>query len=219
MAKALRWLGYVVGALLLLILLAAAWIWVASSQKLNARVTPGLERLVQPTPAALANAERRARTLGCISCHGDGLRGKVFMDSAVFARLHAPNLTEVARRASDRQLAQAIRQGISVDGRALLVMPSEAYQHLTDDETSALVAYIRSLPRDPNPSPPRSIGPIGRFAIATGGFATSQSLWRITASGWPWTSGKRMHSAVILRERPAQAATDRISAAGRCRRR
>jgi mono/diheme cytochrome c family protein len=176
MRKALRWLGYVVGALLALLLLAAGWVWFASSQKLNARVAPRPERLTAATPAALADIERRARTLGCISCHGEGLRGKVFFDSAAFARMHAPNLTQVAATASDQQLAQGIRQGIGADGRSLLVMPSEAYQHLNDAETSALIAYIRRLPRAGQPSPPRKVGPIGRFVLASSGFPTSPAL-------------------------------------------
>ena len=176
MARALRWLGYGVGALLVLLLLFAAWLWFASSQKLNAQVTPRAERLVQPTPAAFAQIERRARTLGCISCHGEGLPGKAFLDDPMVARLHATNLTEVASRASDQQLARAIRQGIGADGRALLVMPSEAYQYLTDEETAALVAFIRRLPRTGEPSPPRSIGPLARLGLATGSLQTSPSL-------------------------------------------
>lgn len=176
MAKALRWLAYLVGALVVLLLIAAAWLWFASNQKLNERPTPRIERLVQPRPAALADGERRARTLGCLSCHGEGLAGKSFLDDAKIARLHASNLTEVARRATDQQLAQAIRQGIGTDGRPLLVMPSEAYQYLTDEETAALVAYIRGLPRAGQPSPPRRIGPLARFGLATGRFLTTPKL-------------------------------------------
>lgn len=176
MAKALRWLGYVAGILLVLFLLAAAWLWFASNQKLNAAVAARPEPLVQPTPAAMADIERRARTLGCVSCHGEGLGGQVFMDDGKVARIHATNLTQVAAHASDQQIARAIRQGIGTDGRALLVMPSEAYQHLTDEEVSALVAFIRGLPRAGQASPPRRIGPLGRFAIATGRFPTTPAL-------------------------------------------
>ena len=176
MARALRWLGYLVGALLVLVLFAAAWLWFASNQKLNASVASRVERLVKPTPAAMADIERRARTLGCISCHGEKLSGKVFIDDPKVGRLHATNLTEVAARATDQQLARAIRQGIGSDGRALLVMPSEAYQHLTDEETSALIAYIRRLPRAGEASPPRRLGPLARLGIANGGFATTPRL-------------------------------------------
>jgi mono/diheme cytochrome c family protein len=173
MARALRWFGYAVGALLVLLLLAAALLWFASNRKLNAEVSPRSERLVQPTPAAMADIGRRARTLGCISCHGEGLSGKAFLDDAKVARLHATNLTEVATRANDQQIARAIRQGIGSDGRSLLVMPSEAYQYLTDEETSALIAYIRRLPRSGEPSPPRRLGPLARLGIAKGSFRTA----------------------------------------------
>ena len=176
MARALRWLGYVVGGLLVLLLLAAAWLWFASNRPLNAQVAPRPERLVRPTPAALADIERRVRTLGCVSCHGEGLRGRVFLNDAKVARQHATNLTKVASRASDQQLARAIRQGIGTDGRALLVMPSEAYQHLTDAETAALIVYIRRLPRAGTASPGRSIGPLGRLGLALGSFQTSPAL-------------------------------------------
>ena len=40
MAKLLRWTVYVLGLVLLLIILAAAYIWIASAQKLNARPEP-----------------------------------------------------------------------------------------------------------------------------------------------------------------------------------
>ena len=186
MSRALRWLGYLVAALLVLLLLAAAWLWFASNRALNAPVTSRAERLVQPTPAALP--ERRARTLGCISCHSEGLSGKPFLDDAKVARLHATNLTDVAARASDQQLARAIRQGIGIDGRALLVMPSEAYQYLTDAETAALIAFIRRQPRAGAPSPPRSLGPLARLGIATGRFRTTPVL---AASGPRPTSARR----------------------------
>lgn len=176
MRVAARWLSYILGIVVLLALLAAAWVWFASRRVLAEAVPIQPERLVPATPAALADAQRRARTLGCVSCHGEDLAGKPFLDDAKIARIHATNLTEVASRASDEQLAQAIRQGVSADGRALLVMPSEAYQFLTDEETAALVALIRSKPRRGGPSPRPSVGPLGRIGLVNGKFETAPAL-------------------------------------------
>ncbi|MEA3047834.1 MAG: hypothetical protein QOJ53_2166, partial [Sphingomonadales bacterium] len=81
----------------------------------------------------------------------------------------APNLTELAPRVSDQQLAQAIRQGIGHDGRALFIMPSDMYARLSDQEVAALIVAIRSAPRSGAPVAPIQWGPIGRFALATGG--------------------------------------------------
>jgi mono/diheme cytochrome c family protein len=170
MAKALRWAGYAAGAVLLLVVLAVAYIWVASNRALGAEVQPVPEKLVQPTAAQLADGPRQLRVLGCHSCHGPKLEGKPFLKDAKIALVHASNLTDVAARASDQQLAAGIRQGIGHDGRSLVIMPSEHYQFLTDQEVTALIAAIRKMPRTGSVQPPVKLGPIGRFALAAGKF-------------------------------------------------
>ena len=79
------------------------------------------------------------------------------------AEVHAPNLTLIAAKANDQQLARGIRQGIGADGRPLLVMPSAQYARLGDAEVAALVAAIRELPRGGVQTPAISLGPIGRL--------------------------------------------------------
>ena len=56
---------------------------------------------------AEAEAARRARTLGCLDCHGEGLRGKKFVEIPQVVTMYAPNITRVAARATDEQLARA----------------------------------------------------------------------------------------------------------------
>ena len=116
-----------------------------------------------PTPAA------SCAILGCANCHGRGLEGGLVFDGQPFATVWAPNLTELAPRMSDQQLAAAIRQGIGHDGRALFVMPSDMYSRLSDAEVAALIVAIRAAPRAGGPVAPIRWGPIGRFALATGG--------------------------------------------------
>jgi mono/diheme cytochrome c family protein len=176
MAKLLRWTGYVLGLLLLLAVLAAAYVWIASSMKLSARAEPRPERLATPTPAQLADGPRQLRVLGCVGCHGEGLAGDLFFNEPGLAKLYAPSLTLVAAESTDQQLAQAIRQGVGYDGRPLLVMPSEDYQHLTDAEVAALIAAIRALPRGGREWPGPSVGPVGRFGLALGKFHAAPVL-------------------------------------------
>jgi mono/diheme cytochrome c family protein len=108
--------------------------------------------------------------LGCLSCHGEGLKGKLMFDAPGVAKVFAPNITEVAAKASDQQLAAGIRQGIGHDGRALFIMPSPMYSRLTDRETASLVAWIRTLPRTEGQSRGLSAGPIGRLGLVIGSF-------------------------------------------------
>jgi mono/diheme cytochrome c family protein len=91
-------------------------------------------------------------------------------DAPGVARVFAPNITEVAAKSSDQQLAAAIRQGIGHDGRGLFIMPSPQYSRLTDRETAALVGWIRTLPRAQGQARGLSAGPIGRLGLVTGAF-------------------------------------------------
>jgi cytochrome c553 len=125
------------------------------------------EKLQLPTRAELADAPRQARILGCVSCHGENLAGREFLDVPNVVRIYAPNIPAIAARSTDHQLARAIRQGVGHDGRKLFVMPSASYQRLSDGEVAALIAYIRRLPRGNGSTEGFSAGPLGRVAIAT----------------------------------------------------
>lgn len=172
MAKVLRWTGYVLGALLLIVLIAAAAIWILSSQKLHGGKGSPV-RLAPPTAAQLADAPRMLTVLRCDGCHGKGLAGTLFYEEPHIAKIYAPNLTAVASRASDEQIARAITQGIGVDGRALVIMPSATFSRLDAGEVAALIAAIRAQPKVGQPTPPREVGILGRIGLVTGKFHTT----------------------------------------------
>ena len=175
MAKVLRWAGYIVGGLIVIAVGATLFVWAAADVKLT-ESDPQPERLATPTPAQLADGPRQLRVLGCLSCHGDTLQGDLFIDEPGIAKIYALNLTQVAAKASDQQLAQAIRQGIGHDNRPLLIMPSEGYQFMTDPEVAALISAIRTFPKGGRETPPASIGPKGRVGLALGKFHTAPEL-------------------------------------------
>lgn len=176
MAGILRWAGYILGVLLLLILAAAAYVWIASSSALNATVEAKPERLIPMQQASLEEGQHLLVTRACAECHGPGLRGAKFIDDAKIATLYAPNLTAIAQQASDQQLAAAIRQGIGRTGKPLLVMPSESYQNFTDAEVTALIKAIRATPAGGEPSPARKVGPLGRIGLVGGKFKMAPAL-------------------------------------------
>ena len=172
MAKLLRWAGYAIGSLAVLVLVAALGFWFLSAQKLNGAASHS-ERLAKPTAGQLAQGPRQLRVLRCLDCHGEGLRGDMFFSEPNVATIYAPNLTEIAARSTDEQLARAIRQGVGVDGRALVIMPSGTFGRLDDGEIAALIAAIRALPKGGKATPEREVGPLGRFGLVTGKFHTT----------------------------------------------
>lgn len=176
MRKVLRWGGIAIGALLALFLVGAAILFVMSELALRKKYVAAAERLAAPTAAQRADAPRQGQILGCVTCHGDGLRGRIMFDAPGVARVFAPNLTQVAARASDQQLAAAIRQGIGHDGTALFIMPSPMYLRQTDSQVAALIGWIRAQPRVEGGTESVKVGPLGRVGLALGKFRSAPEL-------------------------------------------
>ncbi|RST30448.1 cytochrome c [Sphingomonas ginkgonis] len=170
MGRFKRWAGYGLGGVAALAVAGTAFVWFGSERALAAGEPATPEHLVRPSPAMLANASRLAHVYACYDCHGDRLQGAKFFDQAGVATLWGPNLTRLAARSSDQQLAAAIRQGIGTDGRALFGMPSHSYASFSDAEVATMIAAIRAEPVGGPERPARSLGPLGRFGIATGKF-------------------------------------------------
>lgn len=163
-----RWAGLALLGLIALAIVAAGIIWIGSERVLAKRVQGSPERLVPATPASLPLGQHLLNTHGCLDCHGDGLRGRKFLDIPNVVTLHAPNITLIAAKANDQQLAQAIRQGIGHDGRPLYIMPSNSYSSFTDSEVRALIEAIRAQPRGGRQQPGIAPGPLGRLGLLNG---------------------------------------------------
>ncbi|WP_374574609.1 c-type cytochrome [Phenylobacterium sp.] len=122
---------------------------------------------------AAARGRRLAARYGCMDCHGAALTGRLFFDQMPVGRIWAPNLTLAAARQSDAELARAIRAGVAADGRALWIMPSEAFSRLSDSETADLIAFVRSEPEAGAPQPASQFGPLGRIGVLAGKFRSA----------------------------------------------
>ncbi len=95
--------------------------------------------LVSTASAKVAHGRRIVDVLGCKGCHGKNLQGKRFYE------LYGSNLTRDVPKYDDAQLRRLLREGQSIDGGDLWGMPSEVFQHLSEPDYDALVAYLRTL--------------------------------------------------------------------------
>jgi mono/diheme cytochrome c family protein len=166
MKTAIRWLLYAVGGLAAVTLAAAPVVYVASERILERRYpAPAGTIAILIDPGSLREGERLARLYTCMGgCHGPDGAGSVMFDDPLIGRVVAPNLHDVVHR-SDTELVAAIRHGIGPDGRSLLVMPSEAFALLTDEDLGRIIAYLRSLPPTPGPQASVELGPLGRIGM------------------------------------------------------
>lgn len=73
------------------------------------------------------------------------LGGGLVFEFLPWGTVYAPNLTALSEW-SDEEIEQAIRYGVRPDGSPLLPpMPYEAYANLSDEDMTAIIAYLRSL--------------------------------------------------------------------------
>lgn len=130
-------------------------------------------------PSDIAEGRRLAKLYGCTSCHGADYRGLRYNDDPNLVRNYAPNLTLIAARTPDSGLAQAIRQGVSVqDGRALWGMPSATFSTITDAELAAVLAHLRSVPVGGSPMKGGAPTLRARIAILRGFFDNDEDSQR-----------------------------------------
>jgi cytochrome c553 len=161
-------LGWLAGSISALAVLAILVVYAGSELTLARRYPGHPERLVRPSPQAIADAPRQARLLGCPACHGPGLRGNAMYEETGIGSITAPNLPLLIRDRTDGQIAAAIRQGRAPDGRGLLVMPAGLFSRLGDEEVAALIAWIRGLPAAGPRPPPTRLTMRGRLAVLIG---------------------------------------------------
>lgn len=150
--KILKWIGYIVGGLVVVILIALVAFYFMSSQKLanNFEVTP--DAVTIPTDeASIARGQHIVESMtDCVGCHLPDLGGGEFINEPGFATLYAPNITTGEGGAgatyTDEDWVRALRHGVAADGRQLLIMPSQWYNYLTDEDLGYVIAYLKSVP-------------------------------------------------------------------------
>ena len=130
---------------------------------------PDASRAALLNPTLVKRGRYLVEITGCAACHTDGAMigepnsarmlagsdlGIAYTDpfhDAYPGVVYPPNLTPDPKTGlgnwTDEQIGAAIRQGESSSGPGhLTVMSWALYQHMTDDDIEAIVAYLRSIP-------------------------------------------------------------------------
>jgi mono/diheme cytochrome c family protein len=168
--KVLKWIGIVLGGLIVVVLLAFLVLFITGGAKFNRTYEVAVNPVAIPEgEEAVAHGEHVFLTRGCVDCHGPNLGGTEFINEPSLAVLPAPNLTPggVGGTYTDEDWVRALRYGVGADGRGLLIMPSQYYTHLSDEDLGALIAYLKQIEAVDSDLPPRRVGTLGRILLAT----------------------------------------------------
>jgi len=172
MKRVLKWIGYFVGGVVAIIVVALAVVYVRSSSRLSrtypTQADADAEALTFPTDSAgIERGHHLVVAVGkCTFCHGDNLGGKLVSDNGMFAHLWSANLTRgkggVGATFNNADYIRAIRYGVKPDGKPIIFMPSDAYTHFSDADLAVIIAYVKSVPPVNQVTSPPRIGPVMR---------------------------------------------------------
>lgn len=190
--RVLKWLGIVLGAVVVLAASAFLYFKSAAQAKLDKTYEVSVEPIPIPYPltesevAALGAAEgvdhqaiatQRALERGkhymesraaCLECHGEDFGGKAVVDSPVMGTWIAPNITAKGKTKDYKPVdwVRLIRHCIKPDGRPA-TMPCQDFTWFSDQEIADIVAYIKSRPAVDRQMPESTLGPVFSMLIAT----------------------------------------------------
>lgn len=168
--KALKWTGIGLGSLLGLILVAGIVLYSIGSARFGKKYDYPVEAMVIPTDdASIMRGQHVADTHFCQRCHMGDFSGTVSYTIPGLLTIPTPNLTSgaggVGTTYTDEDWIRALRHGVGADGRALWIMPSALFSHLSDDDLAAVIAYIKSQPPVDHQLPARTLSPLGRVML------------------------------------------------------
>ena len=172
--RALAVLRVLVITLVVVAVGATAWAGIASARRIG-RVHPVPNEhalAVRTDAAAIARGRQLTYVATCVLCHGEDLGGAEYANMGAIGMIAGPNLTRGrgghGDALTDADWDRAVRHGVRRDGTSLIMMPSEAFYALTNEDLSAIVAFARSAPPVDREIPASRFGPLGRALLAAG---------------------------------------------------
>jgi mono/diheme cytochrome c family protein len=180
----LKWCGAALGALFSAVVSLIGLIIVIGLFRLSARTVPAPDLGVAGTPEQVVRGQAISDGF-CSGCHSttSPVTGGFYVGGedlpVPIGSFVSSNLTPAGQlsRWSDGEIFRAIRNGVDRDGRWLIVMSYTNAGKLSDDDTRAVIAYLRRLPPagKPTEDPPDRLNLLGVMMLGAG----------MLPRGWP----------------------------------
>ena len=176
MKKIFKWIGIVLGAVLVLILGMVGVFFIQGNTRLNQTYSIAENNIPIPTDAPSMAKGKRWVTAMCTSCHGADLSGVTgWMNAGPIGTIDSANLTagqggigQEYKSVSD--YVHAIRDGVDPDGKPTYMPSVVHFSHLSDADLGAMLAYLKTVPPVDHPTNGKNFGPLGKILIGSGAF-------------------------------------------------
>lgn len=149
MKRWIKWTVGVIGGVAVLAVGAAVVGLQLAERKMARKVEVPAKPVAYVTDqGALDRGKYLFESRGCVDCHGANGGGREFVNDGKGLRIAGPDITSAgaSARYQPEDWVRAIRHGVGPGGQPLMIMPSEDYNRVTDQDLAALVSYVRSLP-------------------------------------------------------------------------
>ena len=172
MRTVFKWVGVVIIVLIVTIFLLNVGVYFASNARINKTYTIEPEAVAINSDAeTIAHGEHVAIIFGCTDCHGENLAGAPLIEDPAIGQINSPNITAGEGGIPDysaEDYVRAIRHGVGAAGKPLLIMPSNEYFYLSDEDLGALIAYLQSVDSVDNELAEKRLAPLGRILFTVG---------------------------------------------------
>jgi mono/diheme cytochrome c family protein len=152
MKKVLKWIGIVLGSLLVLLLAAGGILFLMGNSRFNKTYDFPSSSITLPTDeASIEFGRHRAESL-CEGCHGKDLSGiENWFSAGPLGTIDSANLTSgeggVGKEySSDEDFVRAIRHGIDPEGKPIFMPAVTSTSILSDEDLGAIIAYVKTVP-------------------------------------------------------------------------
>lgn len=178
MKKVFKWIGIVLGSLVGLTLLVGTVLFAVGNSRLSKTYEFPPSGIVIPTDAAsIEYGKHRVETL-CAGCHAEDLGGVIgWTVVGPLAMVDSPNLTSgeggiTDEFATDEDYVNAIRHGIDPEGEPLYMPAVAAFQHISDEDLAAMIAYLKTVPPVDRKTNGSQFTALGKVVFALGMFGS-----------------------------------------------
>jgi cytochrome c553 len=157
-----------------MVLVAVAGLYAMSARALRKTYpVPSASVPVPTDSASLARGAHLFEAVGsCVVCHETDGGGKVVAEMGPIGTAVGSNLTRgaggVGAAMSDADWVSAIRYGVRRDGTSLMLMPSQAFTNMSDEDLGALIAWVKQLPPVDREIPRSHFKLLGRILLGAG---------------------------------------------------
>jgi cytochrome c553 len=163
-----KWLGIVIGALVLIVIATYAFIHFNIERRIHKTYSFTPDIITIPTDStSIAKGRHLVSIKGCTDCHGGNMAGTVMINDFSLGRLSARNLTRgaggLAAGYSTADWMRALQHGIDKSGKPLLFMPAHETSQMTRDDLAAIIAYCNQMEPVKNELPGIKLGPVTRI--------------------------------------------------------